>query len=257
MLANRRTEWLIGRDRNEMISMRMTSGRMRMGTPEGTNSFRKRMPFLAKPTASTVRNTSAASAAVTTMWLVTVKKPGIMPSMLQTKMNVKSVNTRGKYFIPVSRLRCCHVLPLVLVVRYLVSDPATGPDHDLLLHPLVSPHHVEDAGRKPQNEEQQEQPGGRAEPLVQAPTDGAPDDDRTHQLGRHAHAVGHAAPAHVGIEIGVRAGLALGLDLVQPPTQLGKPALERSRVLGARLAAARTSIIGWFRHRTNVLSGRR
>ena len=71
-----------------------------MGTPEGTNSFRKRMPFLAKPTTSTVRNTSAASAAVTTMWLVTVKKPGIMPSMLQTKMNMKSVKTRGKYFIP-------------------------------------------------------------------------------------------------------------------------------------------------------------
>ena len=83
MLANRRTEWLTGRDRNEMISISTTSGRIRIGTPCGTNSFRKRMPFLAKPTTSTVRNTSAASAAVTTMWLVTVKKPGIMPSMLQ------------------------------------------------------------------------------------------------------------------------------------------------------------------------------
>ena len=71
-----------------------------MGTPEGTNSLRKRKPFLAKPTPSTVRNTSAASAAVTTMWLVTVKKPGIMPSMLHVKMNMKSVNTRGKYFMP-------------------------------------------------------------------------------------------------------------------------------------------------------------
>ena len=30
------------------------------------------------------------------------------------------------------------------------------------------------------------------------------DNDRRDQLGRHAHAVGHAAPAHLGIEIGVR-----------------------------------------------------
>ena len=55
---------------------------------------------MAKPTTSTVRNTSAASAAVTTMWLVTVKAPGIMPSMLQTKMKMKSVNTKGKNFMP-------------------------------------------------------------------------------------------------------------------------------------------------------------
>ena len=55
---------------------------------------------MAKPTTSTVRNTSAASAAVTTMWLVTVKAPGIMPSMLQTKMKMKSANTKGKYFMP-------------------------------------------------------------------------------------------------------------------------------------------------------------
>ena len=73
---------------------------MRIGTPEGTNSLRKRRPFLAKPTTSTVRNTRPASAAVTTMWLVTVKKPGIMPSMLATKMKMKSVNTSGKYFMP-------------------------------------------------------------------------------------------------------------------------------------------------------------
>ncbi len=34
------------------------------------------------------------------MWLVTVKAPGIMPSMLQTKMKMKRVNTRGKNFMP-------------------------------------------------------------------------------------------------------------------------------------------------------------
>ncbi len=47
-------------------------------------------------------NTSAASAAVTAMWLVTVKPPGIMPSMLTVKMNMKSVKMSGKYFIPAS-----------------------------------------------------------------------------------------------------------------------------------------------------------
>ncbi len=78
----------------------MTSGSTKIGTPEGTNSLKKCRPFLAKPTTSTVRNTSAASAAVTTRWLVTVNPPGIMPSMLQTKMKMKSVNTKGKNFIP-------------------------------------------------------------------------------------------------------------------------------------------------------------
>ena len=34
------------------------------------------------------------------MWLVTVKTPGIMPSMLQVKMKMKSVKTSGKYFMP-------------------------------------------------------------------------------------------------------------------------------------------------------------
>src|SRR5215831_7044161 len=100
MLANRRTEWLTGRDRNEMISISTTSGRITMGTPCGTNSLRKRMPFLANPTTRTVKNTSAASAAVMMMWLVTVKKPGIMPSMLHVKINMKMVNTNGKYFMP-------------------------------------------------------------------------------------------------------------------------------------------------------------
>ena len=55
---------------------------------------------MAKPITSTVQNTSAASAAVTTMWLVTVKAPGIMPSMLAAKMNMNSENTKGKYFMP-------------------------------------------------------------------------------------------------------------------------------------------------------------
>ena len=60
---------------------------------------------MAKPTTSTVRNTRPASAAVTTMWLVTVKAPGIMPSMLQTKMKMKSVNTKREVLH--ARLRRC------------------------------------------------------------------------------------------------------------------------------------------------------
>src|SRR4029079_12812728 len=100
MLANSRTEWLIGRDRKEMISIATTSGRISTGTPCGTNSLRKLRPFLAKPTSSTVKNTRAASAAVTMMWLVTVKAPGTMASMLAAKMKMNSENTKGKYFMP-------------------------------------------------------------------------------------------------------------------------------------------------------------
>ena len=42
---------------------------------------------------------------------------------------------------------------------------------NLLLHPLVGPHHVEDAGCEPQHEEQQKQPGLGAQPPVQAAAD--------------------------------------------------------------------------------------
>ncbi len=44
--------------------------------------------------------TSMASAKVTMMWLVTVKKPGIMPSRFAVSTNMKSEKTRGKNFIP-------------------------------------------------------------------------------------------------------------------------------------------------------------
>ena len=39
----------MGRERKEMISISTTSGSSRIGTPCGTNSLRKRSPFLAKP----------------------------------------------------------------------------------------------------------------------------------------------------------------------------------------------------------------
>ena len=46
MLANRRTLCETGRDRNEMISIVTTSGRITIGTPEGTNSLKNFRPFL-------------------------------------------------------------------------------------------------------------------------------------------------------------------------------------------------------------------
>lgn len=48
-VRKRRTERLIGRDRNEMISMATTSGTIMPGTPLGTNSLRKPKPCLKKP----------------------------------------------------------------------------------------------------------------------------------------------------------------------------------------------------------------
>ncbi len=49
-------------------------GNSHHGTPEGTNSFRKPMPWFMKPMAVTISQTMAASAKVTMMWLVTVNE---------------------------------------------------------------------------------------------------------------------------------------------------------------------------------------
>ena len=48
----------------------------------------------------TVRMTVIASAAVMTMWLVTVKKYGTSPSTFRNSTNMKSENTKGKNCIP-------------------------------------------------------------------------------------------------------------------------------------------------------------
>jgi hypothetical protein len=50
----------------------------------------------------TTIHTISAKAKVTMMWLVTVKECGIIPSRLSVRMNMKMVNTQGKYFIPSS-----------------------------------------------------------------------------------------------------------------------------------------------------------
>ena len=53
MLANRRTERLIGRVKNEMISIGTSSGSRTKGA-SGTNSLRKPMPCVMKPVTMTV-----------------------------------------------------------------------------------------------------------------------------------------------------------------------------------------------------------
>ena len=52
------------------------------------------------PITVTIANTNSAIAAVTMMWLVTVKAPGSRPITLQNRMNMNSENTKGKYLRP-------------------------------------------------------------------------------------------------------------------------------------------------------------
>jgi len=49
-----------------------------------------------------VTNTSSESAAVTMMWLATVKLYGTSPTMFETRMNMNRENTSGKNCIPPS-----------------------------------------------------------------------------------------------------------------------------------------------------------
>src|SRR5262245_34394357 len=144
----------------------------------------------------------------------------------------------------------------VLVVRHAVTKAATRACHEFLLHPLVAPQHVEDASCKPQQEEEQEQPGLAAEPPVQTPADATSDHDCGHHFRGQTHAIGHAAATYFGVEIGMRIGIPLRLDPAEPVTELGNPILERSRLLGAHLASARTSTIRWIWHEDHVLGGR-
>ena len=74
MLPNRRSPRLTGRDRNEITSITEMKGRITIGTPDGTKSLNQPRPCLVMPTMITSRITKTASVAVTTTWLVTVKK---------------------------------------------------------------------------------------------------------------------------------------------------------------------------------------
>ena len=49
ILANKRTERLIGRERNEITSINTTRGTSAPGIPEGTKSFKKPKPCFMKP----------------------------------------------------------------------------------------------------------------------------------------------------------------------------------------------------------------
>jgi len=49
MLANRRTLWEIGRDRNDNTSMNTISGSTNHGMPLGTNRLKKCRPFFQNP----------------------------------------------------------------------------------------------------------------------------------------------------------------------------------------------------------------
>ena len=68
---------------------------------------------------------------------------------------------------PEFRVGRCHDQLLVVLVGHALADPATRARHEVL-HALVTPQHVEDAGRKPQQEEEQKQPGLGAEPRSNA-----------------------------------------------------------------------------------------
>src|SRR5579864_7149442 len=101
MLANSRTERLIGRVRNEITSIGTRRIKRYQGAL-GTKSLRKPIPCLTKPVTMTVKMTSAASANVTTIWLVTVNEPGIMPKKLLNSTKMKIVKTKGKKRSPSS-----------------------------------------------------------------------------------------------------------------------------------------------------------
>ena len=58
----------------------------------------------------TVKNTSSAIEAVTMMWLVTVNVYGMMPIMFAIRMNMNSVKTSGKNFMPAVPAVLCMLL---------------------------------------------------------------------------------------------------------------------------------------------------
>src|ERR1051326_8919817 len=98
MLANKRIDRLMGRAANEMISSGTRNILMANGAL-GTNSLKKPKPWRQKPVTMTVRITSAVSAKVMAIWLVTVKATGISPKPLQNSTNMKIEKMSGKYRI--------------------------------------------------------------------------------------------------------------------------------------------------------------
>ena len=73
ILANNRTDRLIGRERYEITSIGISKGYMGSGVPGGTKKLKKCIPCFAKPNTVTPMKMTNANAKVTTMWLVKVK----------------------------------------------------------------------------------------------------------------------------------------------------------------------------------------
>ena len=82
MFAHSLTERLIGLDTNDIISKIETKGNIAIGIPEGQNNFKNLKPFLNTPYPITRLITIIAKVKVTIIWLVVVKKNGIIPKRL-------------------------------------------------------------------------------------------------------------------------------------------------------------------------------
>ncbi len=104
MLPNSRIDRVSGRTTKEMTSIRIIIGRMKTGTPLGTNRLKNFRPFFQKPITRTEMKVSNARATVQASWAVTVKvssKPARfptasqMPIMLKTSTTMKMVKTNG------------------------------------------------------------------------------------------------------------------------------------------------------------------
>ena len=91
MFAHNRTDKLIGLETNDIISKIDTKGNIAIGIPEGQNNFRNLKPLLKTPYPITKLITIIASVNVTIMWLVVVKKNGIIPSKFAKSININKV----------------------------------------------------------------------------------------------------------------------------------------------------------------------
>src|SRR4051812_16258022 len=110
--TNSRSARLNGRTMNETNSIGTISNLRMNGVPCGTNKEKKWKPCRQKPVISTIEKLMIAITPVMVNWLVTVNgwvlvptigekiANGIRPSRLAKRMNMKMVNTQGRYLRP-------------------------------------------------------------------------------------------------------------------------------------------------------------
>ena len=89
ILAKSRTLREKGFAKKLMISMGISNGSRRGGTPGGQTTFKKPTPWFKNPVMMLMVKPSKAKNPVTMIWLVTVKAPGTNPERLQQKTNKK------------------------------------------------------------------------------------------------------------------------------------------------------------------------